>query len=42
MQPLNQYKISFLNDKNHVLVQEILFEKSTGSEVNSLEVIHNN
>lgn len=38
---LNQYKISFLNDKNHVLVQEILFEKYW-NEVNSLEVIHNN
>ena len=38
---LNQYKISFLNDKNHILVQEILFEKYW-NEVNSLEVIHNN
>lgn len=37
---LNQYRISFLNDKNHVLVQEILFEKYW-NEVNSLEVMHN-
>lgn len=35
---LNQYRISFLNDKNHVLVQEILFEKYW-NEVQSLSSI---